>query len=346
VRRDRKQAALVRRLWQALVAALTLGRAGRSRRREHERGHGGEASHDLVEPGPRNPGAELAVAVLFLLAALSAVLFIVVYSLPRFNAQHELFGLTLAGAFGFLGAALVVLARRVLPSEELEEDYPDSEHPEEGIETAKLIEESGRSVTRKRLLTAAGGTAGGAIGLAALTPALSLGPWFHTKPLLHTPWRAGRRLVDRDGKPYRADEIEPETFYTAFAEGASQRSLGAMLVVVRLNPERIKLPRGRRNWAPEGILAFSKVCTHAGCAIGLYRKPTYPPTQPPPGLVCPCHYSTFDPGQGGKVVFGPAGRPLPQLPLLIDREGELRARGNFSNAVGPGWWGVNLEKPS
>jgi ubiquinol-cytochrome c reductase iron-sulfur subunit len=314
---------------------------------------GGESRSDdgrLVEPGPSNPGTELVVAALFGLAALSALLFVVVYAQERFPAQHELFGLTLAGAFGFLGAALVLLARRVFPSEELEGEYPDSDgaeaSEEAGSEVAQMLQETGGAVTRKRLLTAAGGTAGGAIGLAALTPALGLGPWFHTKPLHRTPWRPGRRLVDRDGEPMRADDVEHETFYTAFAEGASRRGLGSMLVVVRLEPHRLHLPPERATWAPEGILAFSKVCTHAGCAVGLYRKPKYPPTQPPPGLVCPCHYSTFDPAKGGEVVFGPAGRPLPQLPLVIDPKRELRAGGNFSDSIGPAWWGVNLEKPT
>jgi ubiquinol-cytochrome c reductase iron-sulfur subunit len=329
------------------------GRNPGEERSDGARRDGGEAAsdeHGLLEPGPRNPGTELAVAALFGLAALSALAFIVVYAQERFPAQHEMFGLTLAGAFGFLGAALVLLARRVFPSEELEGEYPESDGAEAsekaGSEVAQMVQETGSAVTRKRLLTAAGGTAGGAIGLAALTPALGLGPWFHTKPLHRTPWRPGRRLVDRDGEPMRADDVEHEAFYTAFAEGASRRGLGSMLVVVRLEPHRLHLPPDRATWAPEGILAFSKVCTHAGCAVGLYRKPKYPPTQPPPGLVCPCHYSTFDPAKGGEVVFGPAGRPLPQLPLVIDPKRELRAGGNFSDSIGPSWWGVNLEKPT
>jgi ubiquinol-cytochrome c reductase iron-sulfur subunit len=100
------------------------------------------------------------------------------------------------------------------------------------------------------------------------------------------------------------------------------------------------LPAARDGWAPDGIVAYSKICTHAGCAIALYRKPTFPATQPGPALVCPCHYSTFDVTNGGAVLFGPAGRPLPQLPLEIDNAGQLRAGGNFSGAVGPSWWGV------
>jgi ubiquinol-cytochrome c reductase iron-sulfur subunit len=99
-------------------------------------------------------------------------------------------------------------------------------------------------------------------------------------------------------------------------------------------------------WAPDGILAFSKVCTHAGCAIALYRTPKFEPVQPRPALVCPCHYSAFEPATGGQVLFGPAGRPLPQLPLAIDAGGALIAAGGYSGAVGPSWSGVRDEPPS
>jgi ubiquinol-cytochrome c reductase iron-sulfur subunit len=116
-------------------------------------------------------------------------------------------------------------------------------------------------------------------------------------------------------------------------------------VVVRLPPGQLKLPPERARWAPMGIVAFSKVCTHAGCAIALYRKPTFAPTQPRPALVCPCHYSTFDPARGGEVIFGPAGRPLPQLPLEVGPDGILRAGGNFSGQVGPSYGTVRSRGP-
>jgi ubiquinol-cytochrome c reductase iron-sulfur subunit len=109
---------------------------------------------------------------------------------------------------------------------------------------------------------------------------------------------------------------------------------------VRLDPAAIHLPPGRGDWAPMGIVAYSKVCTHAGCAIALYRKPTFPAVEPRPMLVCPCHYSTFDPATGAQVMYGPAGRPLPQLPLMVDDLGYVRAAGNYSARVGPGWWNV------
>lgn len=296
----------------------------------------------IVPPGTPAPRAELAVAGLLLLTALFAAGFAVVYLFDRFPTQHQLLGITLGVALTLAGAALVLGGKTLIVSEELEEDYPDPEHPRDQEEVAEIIEESRGGITRKRLITGAGATAGGALGVAALLPTLSTGPWFDVDPLYETPWRRGRRLVDRRGRPLRAEEIKQGTFYTAYPEGADRRNIGAPLVVVRVPPETLRLPPQRAGWAPQGIVAYSKICTHAGCAISLYRSPTFSPTQPEPGLVCPCHYSTFDPASGGDAVFGPAPRPLPQLPLDIDRTGELRAGGNLSGPVGPSWWGVRM----
>ena len=141
----------------------------------------------------------------------------------------------------------------------------------------------------------------------------------------------------------RTSSSRPST--PGFPKAATPRTIGSPLVIIRLEPSKLDLPAGRAGWAPGGILAYSKICTHAGCAIGLYRKPTFPVLEPHEALVCPCHYSTFDPYTGGTVIYGPAGRPLPQLPLLIDPAGDLRAAGNFSARVGPGWWAVR-EKPT
>jgi ubiquinol-cytochrome c reductase iron-sulfur subunit len=87
-------------------------------------------------------------------------------------------------------------------------------------------------------------------------------------------------------------------------------------------------------------VAYSKSCTHAGCAVSIPRSPLYPPRAPRPALVCPCHYSTFDPAKGADVIFGPAGRALPQLPLSIDPAGNLMAAGELSGDVGPAWRGT------
>src|SRR5207247_7476 len=124
-------------------------------------------------------------------------------------------------------------------------------------------------------------------GLALITPALSLGPFFDTDPFYKAPWRRGRRLVDENGNPIRADDIEEKNFYTAFPEGADKELAASPLVLVRLREDQLRLPQGRSDWAPRGILAYSKICTHAGCAIALYRAPKFPPAEGQPRLVCP-----------------------------------------------------------
>jgi ubiquinol-cytochrome c reductase iron-sulfur subunit len=326
------------RLWRWLVAFLTLAFGHFMRRRD------GSQQEPKPDAGTRR--AELVVIALLLVAALWAVGFIVTYAefSPR-RSSNELLGICLGMALAFIAAALLVFAKALVPSEQHEEDYPAEQHRGQQQEILEVVHESGTKITRKRLLMGAGAAAGGALGLAALTPALSLGPLWQTTPLDQAPWRSGTRLVDEHGRPLKASEIEPETFYTAFPEGANPENIGSPLVVIRVDPAQLKLPAARAGWAPGGILAFSKICTHAGCAIALYRKPTFPVLEPHEALVCPCHYSTFDPFTGGTVIYGPAGRPLPQLPLEIDTGGYLRAAGNFSARVGPSWWNVR-ERPT
>ena len=268
-----------------------------------------------------------------------------VYAVNAIPHQTQFLGLSLGLCLGFIALACIVISKRLVVTEELEEDYPSPSHPEEQEKLEQIADESGDRITRKRLFVLGAGAAGGALGVALLTPAASLGPVFDVSSLFRTPWRRGIRLVGEGGTPFLAVDVEEGTFYTAYPEHADREQMGAPLVVVRLPSSELALPPERKSWAPHGILAYSKICTHAGCAIALYRKPTFAPTEPRPALVCPCHYSTFDPARAGKVIFGPAGRPLPQLPLLVDRDGELRAAGNFSGAVGPSWWGVRNRKP-
>ncbi len=298
----------------------------------------------IVAAGATDRAAENLVLVCLGIASLLAIGFVVVYAaFSPATLPNELLGLCLGLAFVFIGVALTIVSKRLVVTEELEDDYPTA-HPREQREVAQMISESGSRFTRKRLLLAAGGVTGGALAVAALTPALSLGPLWDTQPLDETPWHRGRRLVDQTGAPILAADILERTFYTAFPEGADFEDIGSPLVVVRVDPAKLKLPAGRSGWAPYGILAFSKICTHAGCAVALYRKPTFPVVEPHDALVCPCHYSTFDPFTGGTVIYGPAGRPLPQLPLMIDSAGHLRAGGNFSARPGPSWWNVR-ERP-
>ena len=319
-----------------LVAAAVLLTGRRRRKPQAER------LERVVPDGGPDRGAELVVLALLGAATVCAIGFVVVYAVDRIPRQTQFLGLSLGLALLFVAAALIVTAKRLIVTEELEDDYPANEHPEEQELIAQVVEESGSRLTRKRLLSLGAAAAGGSLGAAFLVPLASLGPVVHTGVLYDSPWRRGRRLVDENGKPWRASDIEQKDFYTAFPEGADKEALGSPLIVVRLDPGTLHLPAENADYDANGIVAYSKICTHAGCAISLYRAPLFPADAPPPALVCPCHYSTFDPATGGTVTFGPAGRKLPMLPLLVDRRGYLRAAGNFDGPVGPSWWGVRL----
>ena len=323
---------------EALLAGLLLLARKRKRRLwpgQRER---------LMPPAPPNPGSELLATLLLFAAAACGVAFVVVYAFDRFPAHTQLLGLSLGLACLFIAAALIVTAKRLIANEEIEDDYPVEEHVDEQETVVQLVADSGFS--RRRFLKLGLLAAGGGLTAAVLAPVASLGPVIHMARFYATPWRRGRRLVDERGRPYRASDIEENTLYTAFAEGSEKEELGSSLVVVRLPTDELELPSGQAGYDANGIVAFSKVCTHAGCAVSLFRVPTFAPVQPKPALVCPCHYSTFDPARGGKVTFGPAGRKLPMLPLQIAPNGELRAAGNFDSPVGPSWWGVRLKRPT
>jgi ubiquinol-cytochrome c reductase iron-sulfur subunit len=318
-----------------LLAGLVLLLQRRRRRRDEPR-------ERIIAEEPPSPSSELVVLLLLLCASVCAVGFTVVYSLDRLGSrQTQLLGLSLGLALGFCAAAAVLTAYRLVPTAEEREPYAEpGEHRYDEEEVGQIADESGDRITRGRLLKLGVAGAGTALGAALVVPALSCGPFLDVGALRRTPWRRGLTLVDSLGRVLRADDIEEDTFYTAFPQGVSHEQLGAPLVVVRLDPSELKLPGDRHAWAPEGIVAYSKVCTHAGCAVALYRTPLFEPTSDKPALVCPCHYSTFDPATGGTVLFGPAGRPLPQLPLVIGGGGVLAAGGGFSGAIGPSWWGV------
>jgi ubiquinol-cytochrome c reductase iron-sulfur subunit len=319
----------VRRLLRWFVAAAVVARAVR-----HPKASGRER---IIPPGEPSPRAEFVVCGLLLACAAAAAVAVVAYAL---DWSTQAFGGALAGALVLLAVALVVTAEHLVVTEELEEPYPPDEHPEAESDLAAIVRESGDRITRKRMLAGTAGLAGTALGAALVVPAVSLGPVFDTSRLNEPLWRRGRALVDEHDRPLSADDIGFGTFYTAFPEGADKKSIAAPLIVIKLDPKTLRLPAGREGWAPEGILAYSKICTHAACAVALYRNPLFEPTEPGHALVCPCHYSTFDPAAGGKVLFGPAGRPLPQLPLEIAPDRMLRAGGELSTPAGPSWWGV------
>jgi ubiquinol-cytochrome c reductase iron-sulfur subunit len=285
---------------------------------------------------PANRRAETVVAVLLLAAAVAGFGFTAAYVL---HADTQVLGVAFGMMLALLAAGAIVAGKLVVPQETSVEERDPLLVEEEAAEVVEMVESGGEGLSRRALLAGAGGVAGAALVTAAATPIASLGP--RLSDIHDTPWHRGVRLVDDQGKPMLADEIVVGSLYTALPEHADEEAIGAGLLVVRLTGKYLQLPAPRQGWAPNGILAYSKICPHAGCAISLYRYPTYQPTSSGPALTCPCHYSTFSPGEGGRLIFGPAGRSLPQLPLMIDDQGYLRAAGPFHEDVGPSWWNVH-----
>jgi ubiquinol-cytochrome c reductase iron-sulfur subunit len=160
-------------------------------------------------------------------------------------------------------------------------------------------------------------------------PIRSLGP-APGRALLTTAWHPGARLVDQDGRLIRTDTLEVGGTLTAFPEHA-EHAADAQVVLIRVADGLLEPRPGRETWSPRGYVAYSKICPHVGCPVGLYQADTHE-------LLCPCHQSTFDVLDGARPNFGPATRSLPQLPLEIDREGFLVAQADFDEPVGPGFW--------
>jgi ubiquinol-cytochrome c reductase iron-sulfur subunit len=181
---------------------------------------------------------------------------------------------------------------------------------------------------------------GGALGLFALPLVLPLVGGLGPLPgngLSTTIWKKGIRLVrDPERTPIRADQVTIGSVYHVLPESINESQhvledkAKAAVLLMRLNPEDIK-PQKERDWGHDGIVAYSKICTHVGCPVGLYEQQTH-------HLLCPCHQSTFDVTQDCKVIFGPAKRPLPQLKITVDSEGYLVADAPFREAVGPSFF--------
>jgi ubiquinol-cytochrome c reductase iron-sulfur subunit len=298
------------------------------------------APQTSVEKVTATTDARAESAVIFLMGA-AVLLFAGFCALYIVYDNTQLLGLTIGGGLLLVAFASVIAGKRIVPQETAVEERPRFDVDESTREqVADLVTDAGRPISRRRLLGAATAAAGAGLGTALVAPLASLGPTIGTS-IKKTPWRDGVRLVDEFNKPLSAEDIHPKGFVTAFPEGANHKDLGSPVVVVQVQPSEIVPDPNRAGWAPEGILAFSKICTHAACAVALYRAPLYEPTtRRGPALVCPCHYSTFDVTRGAKVIFGPAGRPLPQLPLRIGSGRQLLAAGGFSGNVGPAWWGV------
>jgi ubiquinol-cytochrome c reductase iron-sulfur subunit len=284
-----------------------------------------------------NRRAENVVIAAMLLSALCGLAVPFLYVL---TSDNQLLGAAFGAAFAFAALGAALAGKRVVPHEQAVEERIELDRPEAQKEVESELRKVGEGVTRRRALGAAAGAAGAGICAAAAVPLFELGPKVG-EIIARTPWHAGRYLVSEEDERLKAADVAYGEFLTLFPEGADKEALGASVVLVRIPDNYIHLPRGRETWAPNGLMAYSKICTHAGCAVNTFRYPLWQPTTPhKPALVCPCHYSTFDVGRGAEVIFGPAGRPLPQLPLAIDPAGFVVAAGRLSGPPGPAWWSV------
>lgn len=286
------------------------------------------------DPRPSSTSAEALAAACFGVAALAAVGLAVVYWQ---GGQTQLEGVMLAVATGGIGVGIVVWAKRFMPDEEVtEEREPLASSEEEIAELWTVFEHGEQSVVGRRLLVGSLGAALTALGAALLFPIRSLGPrpgrGLKQTPYARAKGRAGGvRLVRADGTPLKPDELAVDGVLTVFPEENTDAADSPTLVIRTRESQELKLAEGRDEWVVDGIIAYSKLCTHVGCPVGLYQAGEAQ-------LLCPCHQSTFNVLEGAKPIFGPAARALPQLPLGVDDDGYLIATNDFSDPVGPGFW--------
>ena len=297
--------------------------------------------------------AERQVAALFGTSVVGTVIFLVAYfaidlgddsTIATIRLQNALLGLGTAFAMLGIGTGIVHWAKALMPDHEVSEErhairYEDDRKAAVRI-VDDIVEETGikrRPLIRNTLL--------GAVALAPL-PALAvfgdLGPRPDNK-LAHTMWaptdgKLKRLARDPDGTPIKASDVTIGSAFHVIPEGLNDLHEGklnekakAVVLLMRLDPASLNPSPGRENWGYNGIVAYSKICTHVGCPVALYEQQTH-------HLLCPCHQSTFDLTKECKVIFGPASRPLPQLPIAVDDEGYLVATSDFKEPVGPSYW--------
>jgi ubiquinol-cytochrome c reductase iron-sulfur subunit len=296
--------------------------------------HQDDTWYPLRDDPRRARRTEHVIALLWAVTGACGIGLMVVYWT---GGQAQVEGALLCGALGCLGTGLTLWARKLLPGHDVVASRGD--HVSSTEERAAVMESlsrgtdamlSRRGFLVKKVLVPVGGI----FGIAAMWPLASLGAR-PGRALYHTKWYEGAKLVTEDGRPVRVDDVMVDGILTVFPEGyVDDPSSAAVLLNVGNAP--IEARPGQAGFevvsGANGILCFSKICTHAGCAVSLFNVVSMQ-------LICPCHQSTFDVLRDCEPVFGPASRPLAQLPLEVLPDGYLVARGDFPEPVGPGFWG-------
>jgi ubiquinol-cytochrome c reductase iron-sulfur subunit len=299
-----------------------------------------------LQPSAKNPKRMEAIAALAMLVGMAGfVAFIVVYWA---NASNYWEAFTLGVGMLGLGVGVIAWGKYLMPQGPFVEERHDFHSTDDEREAfnAAITGRGGLEVTRRKTLLGIFAVGGGVMTLALLIPGVrSLGP----KPtksentqgptedsLFTTNWKKGSKLVTVSGRPVQVDDLDVGGVLTVFPQGY-EGSSPDQVILIRLaelgpnDPPYPIAPPGKTEWGVQGYVAYSKLCTHLGCPVGLYQQKTQQ-------LVCPCHQSIFNVNAGAVPQFGPAPRPLPMLPLTVDRTGQMRANGSFDQAVGPGFW--------
>lgn len=267
------------------------------------------------------PIRERAIAGGLLISMLGSAGFMFAYA-EQSSTQFE--GFTLACIFAGLCMAFLGFSRWIVPYEEvtdLRDTYPQP--VEERAGQVDAFAHGAAELTRVNWLKRLAMAAFALLGFAALFPVGSLGP-MPDGDLFRTRWKKGLRARREDGTLVKASEVNVNGVMTIFPEDAVG-DYHSMAVLIRL-------PQGiGKDTTDNGLISYSKACTHAGCPVALYRAKDH-------RLVCPCHQSTFDVANDAAVVFGPADHPLPRLPIGVDAEGYVVAMGDFNGPIGPGFW--------
>ncbi|MFD2839283.1 Rieske 2Fe-2S domain-containing protein [Populibacterium corticicola] len=296
--------------------------------------------------------AELQVSILFLISIIGTIASIVVFFAIRPEGTTEsvrnanlALGLSIGFALLGIGTAAVHWAKALMSDHEVvDERHPLESTPEDREAAVAELTQGVKDANIERR-TVLKGTMITALALFPLTIAVPLvssvgGDWDVSK-FRHTIWKRGTRLTtDPNGRPLKASDVTLGSVVHIIPEATEEERSShhwitekakAVVLLVRLDPKDLKETEERKSWSYDGIVAYSKICTHVGCPVALYEQQTH-------HLLCPCHQSTFDVADGAKVVFGPAKRALPQLPITVDDEGYLIAQDDFNEPIGPSYW--------